>query len=655
MIRFVFLSVFVTAIAFAQAPITTDGETDAGSIAVKPGTAIAGEFGTWTVSYTVESGGIATGGGIRVQMPDVFHAGPRNSANALQHLDAAFPNYVAASTTNARATVEAEVETAKLEGLVKHQKVSLDGRSERYVFVVRVHVKSGALMQGDVIAVTYGDTSGGSPGCRAGDRTAIQAPILAAVDAQGDGAFTRIASEASIDIVPGAPYQLQLHAPSQAVKGDPFDLIVAVTDREYNPVSVHVEIDLKDWPGNPKQEATRVTIPAGEGYTRFQITPEETGIMRLNGHCAAYDLDANSNPIRVTQEAPETNVYWGDVHSHTRFSWDGVGDGDNAFEYARDIAGLDFYARTDHSIEPKEDGTVGLHAAIYDEYVEAPEKFNDPGRFVTIHAYECSFGRPYGHHNVYFRGMPGPLANPQTTTLEGLWGMLKAGDALTIPHHTGKFPSGVDFRVHNEDFRRNFELYSGHGLSETYDPVHPLAFEQSEFTSPGRSRNEPQHAQDAWRWGLQLSTVSGSDDHRGQPGKPQYGLTAVRAESLTRDAVFQSMYDRRTYATTGAKILLDFTIEGSEMGSIVAVEDSPQLRISAHGTDTIKWVELLRYVPEEDFFEVIKRWEPMTIDFKETFIDKDYTPGSIYYTRLQQTNIIRNRVVMAWSSPIWTK
>lgn len=622
--------------AYALDPPTMDeGILDTGTATLTPTTATAGEYGTWNIIYTIGPEGIAANGGLRVQMPDVFHAGPRNSAIALQHIDSTFPNYITATSSNTNANITAEVEHFQKEGLVKSRKPALDGRSERYVFVVRVSTDS-ALAQGDTLTLTYGDTSGGSPGLRAGDRIADNAPVLLAIDSQGDSTFQRIASSPSITVQPGAPYELQLHAPSQATQGKPYEVLISVVDKESNPTTLPIECDFTLSTGKADFEK-RVAIPAGQGYTRFTVTPSVDGIVRLSGKCLAYNLDAHSNPTRIAKDV--TPTYWGDIHSHTQFSWDGVGTG--AFHYARNIAGLDFYTRTDHSIQPDAKGTVGLRAENYKEYGIDTDVHNDPGRFVTLHAYECSFGRPYGHHIVYFRGAQGVLANPQTTTLEKLWEIFGNGDALTIPHHTGKFPNGVDFRIHDERFRRNFEIYSGHGLSETFDPHHPLAFEHSRFTSPAKSLNAPSHAQDAWRWGLQLSTVSGSDDHRAQPGKPQYGLTAIRTDALTRDGVFQALYDRQTYATTGAKILLDFQRDGTS------------LTINAHGTDTIAWVELLRYQPDDDAFQVIKRWDPLTLDFNQTFNDEAHTPGTIYYTRLQQTNQIRNRAVMAWSSPIW--
>ena len=48
------------------------------------------------------------------------------------------------------------------------------------------------------------------------------------------------------------------------------------------------------------------------------------------------------------------------------------------------------------------------------------------------------------------------------------------------------------------------------------------------------------------------------------------GLTCVLANAKTRDGIFAALKARRCYATTGARILLDFMINGATMGSIIS-------------------------------------------------------------------------------------
>ena len=247
--------------------------------------------------------------------------------------------------------------------------------------------------------------------------------------------------------------------------------------------------------------------------------------------------------MRVFEDAPAERIYWGDLHSHTRYSWDGVGDG--VFEYARDVSGLDFHAVTDHSRSVDAEFTRGLGPAVWHDYMDATDEHYEPGVFVTLHAYEASFPAPYGHHNVYFRGSPSLPLSPDRVTLPELWRVLEAGEALTIPHHTGKFPQPISVDDHDPEFRRNFEIYSAHGLSELFDPSHPLAFEQSDFTNASTSARDGLFAQDAWARGLMLSTIAASDDHRAHPGQPHWGLAAVTAPGLTREAVFDAQASGR--------------------------------------------------------------------------------------------------------------
>jgi len=377
-------------------------------------------------------------------------------------------------------------------------------------------------------------------------------------------------------------------------------------------------------------------------------------LVRIQASASNRKLLALSNPIEVHRTHPQEQVYWGDLHSHTRYSGaDGVGHPEDAYEYAQHISALDFYAMTDHS-GPIEPMVSRLTKKEWPEYCGLAEAHYVPNQFVTLHAYECSFYAPYGHHNVFFRGEPGPLLDPDTVTLPELWKALKAGEALTIPHHTLKMPEPIDWSTaHNSDFQRNIEIYSGHGLSEEYDPTHPLAYEQSLFTNPSQTTKTGMSAQRAWIQHHELSTIASSDDHRGHPGQPQYGIVAVRSQALTREAIFDGLYKRQTYGTTGVRILLDFSINNVSMGNHATITQKAPIRVRAVGTDIIDGIEVLRHTENQAGFQIIHQASPaeevVTLDFE------DQLPAgrAIYYVRLWQRALVRERLAMAWSSPIW--
>ncbi len=636
-------------------PVARVLKTDAGpgEFHVSPDFGIAGEWGTWIITYRVGAQGIARGGGIRVQLPDTWHSGARNSANRLQATDPTDNHHVSSTCSRSDVRLRTIVEAETPRKLVKHGKPSLDGRLERYVFVVRVVVAAGSLAAGDQIQVVYGDRRGGGRGMLAGVVAAGPEPVLVALDSAGTGEFRLHARrDVLMECLPGPAVEMLLHLPSSAVVNERVTGHVALVDREKNPVAHSAEVHLELTQGHAAFPAT-VEIEPDRGYATFSLDAQSVDVIRLSAEAHTRGLAATSNPLEVTPGiGSRERLFWGDLHSHTHYSWDGVGN--DAFRYARRVSGLDFYAMTDHSRAPQDGVTRGLGHHNWEAYKKATDNHNAPGEFVTLHAYECSMGRPYGHHNVFFRDRPGPLYYPSKSTLPQLWRALSAGQALTIPHHTGKFPAGVLFRPQDDMLRRNFEIYSGHGLSEAYDPKHPLAFEHSLFTSDSKSLRESTFAQDVWRQGILLSTIAASDDHRAQPGQPHYGLVAVRAHELTRDGIFQALFDRRTYATTGAKIILEFSVGGHPMGSTVSLSKPPKVRVRAIGTDTIAWVEVLRLDERDGEFDVIQRWEPRRAEFEGAFVDESYRPGSVYYTRLQQARDIRERAVMAWSTPVWT-
>ena len=624
-----------------------------GKVEVTPNSGVAGEYGTWTVTYQA-GGTIKSGGGIRVQLPDAWHAGQRNSANRLQATAPAEPNFVTARCSDPDVALQTTVEFESPDVLVKSVKPSnMTHRMGYYVFVVRIVVLKGEVREGQTMSVIYGDQSRGSKGMRAAIISARPEPILVAVDTEGHGQFRLHTDTPFLTAKAGLPVEMLLTARSGSVIGEPSPLHLAVLDRFGNPASSFSGIvTLKVGTGRADVPAS-VTIEEGHGWAEVSFTPRESGLLRIEAFEASRNLQALSNPIEAYRSQPPEQIYWGDLHSHTRFSAsDAVGRPEDAYEYARYISGLDFYAMTDHS-GPIDTMVSRLTQKEWKEYCDLAERHHLPGQFVTLHAYEASFYAPYGHHNVYFRDQPGPLLDPDTVTLPELWKALKAGQALTIPHHALKMPDPIDWgTAHNPEFRRNFEIYSGHGLSEEYDPTHPLAFEQSLFTNPGTTTKTGMSAQRAWIEGYDLSTIASSDDHRAHPGQPEFGLAAVRAGSLTREGVFDALYGRRTYGTTGVRIILDFDIDQVSMGGTLSATGPVSIRLRAVGTDVIDSVQVLRHRKGHPGFQIIRDESPAKEQVVLSFSDGGFTEDAVYYARVRQRHRVRESIAMAWSSPI---
>ena len=119
-------------------------------------------------------------------------------------------------------------------------------------------------------------------------------------------------------------------------------------------------------------------------------------------------------------------------------------------------------------------------------------------------------------------------------------------------------------------------------------------------------------------------------------------VAAVRAARCERRAIWDAVMTRRTYATTGARIILDLHANGHPAGSEIDLDANPRLNITAHACAPIERIDLIR----DD--RALAAWYPNQLDADVEFEDKAPLPLAAYYVRLRQTD-----GEYAWSTPIW--
>src|SRR4051812_17789511 len=105
---------------------------------------------------------------------------------------------------------------------------------------------------------------------------------------------------------------------------------------------------------------------------------------------------------------------------------------------------------------------------------------------------------------------------------------------------------------------------------------------------------------DAFDMGYIVGVMCNSDGHKGRPGAEgpgagQFGiangLTCVLAEELTRASIFEALKSRRCYGTTGARMILDFEIDGNVMGSVIDAGSEAKVSARVIGTAPIESME----------------------------------------------------------------
>lgn len=306
------------------------------------------------------------------------------------------------------------------------------------------------------------------------------------------------------------------------------------------------------------------------------------------------------------------NVYFGDIHTHSGQVLEecadkgcGMGSRRANYEYARGPGGLDFYALTDHEWQ--------IDPARVPDYLGLADDYEQPGRFVCLPAFEFT-SLVYGHRNVYFRQPGGTVINAsrgwgrptmdpaRSVPPQELWEQLRTAGVpfLTVPHHPSSTSHPCNLGVFDERYDRLIEVYSVWGSSEYRGDV-PRGVSDRYATLD---------VQAALRRGYHVGLIASADGHDGHPGDAQgpyvkhphqyhfcgSGRAAVLAAELTREAVFDALYARRCYATSGPPILLDVRVDGALMGERREAprRGAPELTVQCRGTTGLDHLRIVR-------------------------------------------------------------
>ena len=321
-------------------------------------------------------------------------------------------------------------------------------------------VRGRALVAGERVRFGYGE--GGT--VRA-DRFAERAPaVWVTVDGDGDGVRAVAGEPVELRVVAGPPVGVWATLPSAVAPGTPVTLRLAAVDAVGNAFGgPSGEVALVGTEGLAVPE--RATLDA-EGLAAVTVTPTVPGLHRVV--VTAPDGTAStSNPMVVREGV--VPILWGDLQIHSALS-DGSGDPAELYRYAREVAGLDVAAVTDHDHWGMRflDRTPAWQARI----AEATEAANVPGSFVAVHGFEWT-SWVHGHRHVLGFGGPLPIwssLDPATDTPAELAAAARGQPVLIVRHHPAGGPVAVDWSFPvDPELEPVVEIASVHGQSESAD------------------------------------------------------------------------------------------------------------------------------------------------------------------------------------------
>ena len=437
-----------------------------------------------------------------------------------------------------------------------------------------------ALRAGELLTVHYGAGGAQAQVDRYADDTDA---LRVAIDGDGDGVRRLLDDELPLRVVGGDPAGMRVVTPSTARPGEATALRIALVDVSGSPARGPLTVGLRADPALGLPVA--VELPES-GALRVPFTPTTEGVFSVQAVVEGRAV-ATGEPIVVRPGAPR--LVWADLQVHTGLS-DGTGGPEAVIAYARDVAGLDVVAITDHD-------HWGLRAldqnpALYQRVLSAVAAAEG---VLALAGFEWTSWR-YGHRHVVFFGVPGALRScldPNTDTPTELWASLRGERAITVAHHTAGGPVATDWSFAPDPvLEPSVEIVSVHGSSEGPD-------------TPGRIQGyTPGHSVlDALARGYRLGFIGGSDGHDGHPGLAQLaagqgGLTGIWLDGPmdgppSADEVYAAIVERRTFATNGARIALRVALGGAGMGQVVPAGDHDLAVRVVTGAGGVK-VELVR-------------------------------------------------------------
>lgn len=264
------------------------------------------------------------------------------------------------------------------------------------------------------------------------------------------------------------------------------------------------------------------------------------------------------------------NLYFGQLHAHTDIS-NGAGSVEEAFQYASQVNGLDFFAVTDHSdsFDNADMGAIDADGAdISADWAAGKQAAASvTGEdFVGLFGFEMTWpeDKQLGHISTF--NTPGWQTRDQAdfenvpTALENYYKAL-----ASVPGSVSQFN-------HPDDIYGDFERF------DHYSPQYDAAVSLLEVAGED-GVVDCEYYDLALDKGWHVAPTNNQNNHNGQWGDASDARTVVLAKSLTEEALYAAMKDRRVYATQDSDLAIYYELNGTVMGSILPKSKEAEITV----------------------------------------------------------------------------
>ena len=274
----------------------------------------------------------------------------------------------------------------------------------------------------------------------------------------------------------------------------------------------------------------------------------------------------------VDLQAQELRVFFGNLHSHTSFS-DGRGTPHEAYTHARDVAGLDFMAITEHN-HPQA-GNIANNHALYNgdgptSLRSAARFFTEAGRFVAIYGQEFSTISSGNHANVFeVRDVISTtdVPNGEWDDLLNTWIPNHLDEqnqpALMLLNHPATSSSPNNLEYGRDDFSSLGNWVAA--LDARAQLINIINGPSHDNPNPGRP-SESEYRR-YLNLGFHLAPTADQDNHRRNWGTAADTRTGVIASELTKPAIMAALRARHVFASEDRNLSIIPRIGGQLIGT----------------------------------------------------------------------------------------
>ncbi|MCL2564088.1 MAG: S-layer homology domain-containing protein, partial [Oscillospiraceae bacterium] len=288
---------------------------------------------------------------------------------------------------------------------------------------------------------------------------------------------------------------------------------------------------------------------------------------------AGYDDGASQTFTYTMERTGGEQVFFGMLHGHSTLS-DGSGSPEEAFAHARDVAGLDFFALTDHSnwfqpANPNVDpATVDLNTfgAASPDWIRGQQAAADAyrtGEFVSMMGFEMTWsGNQIGHINTFGTGGWICRRNTAIANATGFSGLLAYYDLLE------RTPNSISMWTHPGAMFGTFNNFAF---------VNPTIRQRMALIEVGNGPGTPggsgffrsfQYYNMALDRGWHVAPSANDDNHGMDWGTANPVRTAIWTNDLSLEGVYNALRARRVYATEVSDLEIVFKANGFPLGTV---------------------------------------------------------------------------------------